>query len=106
MAVSCRVLGLQLEDAFLAHIALRVIAQGVPLSARLRHTEANMACRSFYSRNGFVQAAEDATLWAGSRGEPLRVPPHVKLRVGWPVQPVTAPTAPGTEGWVPARAPI
>jgi len=105
MAVSCRVLGLQLEDAFLAHIALSVVTQGVAVSARLRHTEANMACRSFYRRNGFVQVAEDATLWAGSRGEPPRVPPHVKLRVGWPGHPVKTDTAPGAEEMLPAQAP-
>jgi FkbH-like protein len=79
LVMSCRVLGLGLEDAFLAHIAPAAVGAGGPVRGRLRHTGANVACRSFYSGNGFMQT-EDPALWVGSQAKPLRVPAHVKLR--------------------------
>jgi FkbH-like protein len=80
MVVSCRVLGLELEDAFLAHIACAEAGDDGRLSARLRHTEANMACRTIYSRSGFTQSGDDATLWVRTQNEPLRMPAHLELR--------------------------
>jgi FkbH-like protein len=79
MVMSCRALGLGLEAAFLAHIALAASGAGGPVRGRLRYTEANVACRSLYGDNGFMQT-EDPTLWVGSQAEPPRVPAHVKLR--------------------------
>ena len=80
LVLSCRVLGLQLEDTFLAYIAQAENAAAGPLRARLRHTEANMPCRTLYSRSGFVPSVGDETLWVRMQPEPLRVPAHVKLR--------------------------
>jgi FkbH-like protein len=94
MVLSCRVLGLQLEDAFLAHVAHETAADGAPVRARLGHTEANAACRGFYGRSGFTQSAEDPTLWVAARGAPLGVPGHVTLR-----------TDGGTHSIIPAAAP-
>jgi FkbH-like protein len=88
MVVSCRVLGLELEDAFLAHIARVEAGQGGSLSARLRHTEANMACRTLYSRGRFTQSAEDPTMWVRTQEEPLHVPSHVTLRAQCQAQPL------------------
>jgi FkbH-like protein len=79
LVLSCRVLGLQLEDALLAHIARAQVDASHALRARLRHTEANMACRPFYDRSGFVASVDDPTLWVRLQSEPLRVPAHVKL---------------------------
>ena len=80
MVVSCRVLGLQLEDAFLAYVVGAEVREGSSARARLHHTEANMPCRMLYPRNGFTQSVEDGSLWVRSPAEPLRVPAHVTLR--------------------------
>ena len=81
MVMSCRVLGLQLEDAFLARIARSAAAYGVRVRARLCHTESNTPCRSLYSRNGFIKTAEDPTWWVSGQEQNLRVPAHVNLSV-------------------------
>jgi FkbH-like protein len=80
LVLSCRVLGLQLEDAFLAQIARVESGEVSALRARLRHTETNMPCRTLYSRSGFVPSAGDETLWVRMQTEQLHVPQHVRLR--------------------------
>jgi FkbH-like protein len=93
LVLSCRVLGLHLEDALVAHLA--AIAQGsAPLRARLLYTEANAPCRSLYGRHGFVQAAEDPTLWIASQAASLRVPEHVKLHADASRQDAKSPSRP------------
>lgn len=80
VVMSCRALGLGLEDALLACIASRLARQpATVLSGVLRPTEANIACRQFFSRNGFTQSPDDPTLWSWPLAQPLRVPPHLAL---------------------------
>jgi FkbH-like protein len=78
--MSCRALGLGLEDALLAHIARRLIREKATIMfGQLQPTEANLACRQFYSRNGFVQARDNPVLWSRSLASPLIFPPHISI---------------------------
>jgi FkbH-like protein len=82
VVMSCRALGLGLEDALLATIAGQLAGQKVPIIAGvLRLTEANTACRQFYSRHGFTQSTEDSTQWTRPLALPLRAPAHIALAI-------------------------
>jgi FkbH-like protein len=78
LVMSCRALGLGLEDAFLAHLAARIGGEQV-LLGKLTHTAANLACREVYRRNGFEQVASNPTFWARPGGAPLAIPAHIVL---------------------------
>jgi FkbH-like protein len=78
MVMSCRALGLGLEDAFLAFLGDE---KRETLFGKLLHTEANMACRPIYSRNGFVPVEGDPNLWRRTSAVRLHRPAHVSLAV-------------------------
>jgi predicted enzyme involved in methoxymalonyl-ACP biosynthesis len=78
LVMSCRALGLGLEDAFLAFLGEE---KRETLFGKLLHTEANMACRPIYSRNGFMPVEGDPNLWRRTSAVPLHRPPHVSLAV-------------------------
>jgi FkbH-like protein len=83
LVMSCRALGLGLEDAFLAYLAGELASPTGPkhetILGRLLHTEANMACRPVYGRNGFIPVDGDPALWRRPGAQALRCPPHVAL---------------------------
>jgi FkbH-like protein len=80
LVLSCRALGLGIEDAFLAHLAQRLARENATLLlGQLQPTDANTACRQFYSRNGFLQAPDQPVLWSRSLAVPLVLPPHIAL---------------------------
>jgi FkbH-like protein len=82
VVMSCRALGLGLEEALLAHLSTRLTdpRNGI-LRAKLQLTDANVACRDFYSRNGFSAILESPLFWARSLANPMRCPSHVSLKV-------------------------
>ena len=80
--LSCRALGLGIEDAFLADLARRLARQHETMLARLQATEANLACCQFYSRNGFFLAQDDPMLWTRALAVPFSVARHISL--DWP----------------------
>jgi FkbH-like protein len=87
MVMSCRALGLGIEDAFLAHIANRLAQENATMMlGHLQPTDANIACRQLYSRNGFIQMRGNPVLWSRPLALPLVLPPHISL------------TPPGEEG--------
>jgi hypothetical protein len=51
------------------------------LLAKLQPTDANLACREIYSRNGFTQVVENPIFWARSLENPIHCPEHVTMRV-------------------------
>jgi hypothetical protein len=51
------------------------------LLAKLQPTDANLACREIYRRNGFTQVVEDPIFWVRSLENPMHCPGHVSLRV-------------------------
>jgi len=82
MVMSCRALGLGLEDAFLAHLANLLAGERHEIMlGQLQPTDANIACRPLYSRNGFTPMAGNAHLWSRSLAVPMRGPGHVALTV-------------------------
>ena len=71
LVLSCRALGLGIEDAFLGHIAHRLAEENATaIAGELQQTDANLACRQLYSRNGFVQAHDKPMLWSRSLKPP------------------------------------
>lgn len=82
LVMSCRALGLGIEDSLLAYLADRLAGEAAgTLLGQLRPTEANLACRQLYRRNGFRPVESDSILWSRSLAEPLRFPAHVSFRV-------------------------
>jgi hypothetical protein len=78
--MSCRALGLGIEDTLLACVGNRLARHNATvMHGQLRTTDANMACRQFYSRNGFTQLPNKPALWSRSLVVPLVVPKHVAL---------------------------
>jgi FkbH-like protein len=78
LVMSCRALGLGLEDAFVSHLASR-IGGGRIVLGKLVHSAANAPCRSLFSRNAFVPVADNPAFWALPRGVELSVPAHIAL---------------------------
>lgn len=82
IVMSCRALGLGIEDAFLAWLSNRLGAANMTqMLGNLQSTDLNAACREFYSRNGFALSAENPTVWSRSLASPLPIPPHVSLSI-------------------------
>jgi FkbH-like protein len=82
VVMSCRALGLGIEDTFLAHLANRLVSQQEPVMlGHLQPTDANTACREFYRRNGFTQSADNAAVWSRPLKQPMTPPAHVALSV-------------------------
>jgi FkbH-like protein len=80
IVMSCRALGLGIEDAFLAYIANQLARENTTMMlGQLRPTDANVACRQLYSRNGFTQVESTPMLWSRSLAEPFVLPSHVSL---------------------------
>ncbi len=78
--MSCRALGLGIEDAFLAWLAARLAGQkAFTMLGQLRHTEANLVCREFYRRSGFISSPANPELWMRPLALPLRIPLHLTL---------------------------
>jgi FkbH-like protein len=78
--MSCRALGLGIEESFLAYLSGFLAARSMPIMlGKLRPTDANAACQPIYRRNGFASADSDPTVWSRSLATPLLVPPHVTL---------------------------
>jgi FkbH-like protein len=81
MVMSCRALGLGIEDAFLAHLANRLGHEhAITMQGQLQRTEANLACLEFYSRNGFVQTPGSPVFWSRKLDSPLAGPTHLHIQ--------------------------
>jgi FkbH-like protein len=78
--MSCRALGLGIEDACLAHLGETLAKENATtMLGHLQPNEANAACRQFYSRNGFVQALDNPILWTRPLAVPLVLPSHISF---------------------------
>ena len=78
--MSCRALGLGIEDSFLAYLANQLAgAKVATLLGQLQPTAANLACRQLYSRNGFSPAADNPCLWTRALAMPPAMPGHISL---------------------------
>jgi FkbH-like protein len=80
LVLSCRVLGLGIEETFLAYLARRFEREHeTVILGQLRLSDANLACRQVYARNGFAQVKENPVLWSRSLADRALPPPHVCL---------------------------
>ena len=80
LVMSCRALGLGIEDAFLACLANRLARQNATaIFGRLQPTDTNVPCHRFFARNGFDQSTDSPVLWSRSLDKPLVSPLHVTL---------------------------
>lgn len=78
--VSCRALGLGIEETFLAGLARQLaVAGNTSILGRLVPTEANLACRQVFSRNGFAPEPGQPALWSRALATPPSLPVHVQI---------------------------
>jgi len=76
--MSCRALGLGIEETFLAQMGREFAATGFSeMTGKLVPNEANLACRQAYSRNGFVVSQENPQLWVRNSSDSLGIPAHM-----------------------------
>jgi FkbH-like protein len=82
VVMSCRALGLGIEDALLACIGHRLARQKAgEIFGCLQLTATNTACRPYFSRNGFTQLAANPVLWSRSLRGDWPLPPHLSLSI-------------------------
>jgi FkbH-like protein len=82
LVMSCRALGLGIEDALLSCIANDVAGQNAgTLIGRLQPTATNAACHSFFSRNGFSQLSGSPVRWSRPLSIPFAPPAHIDLAI-------------------------
>ena len=86
LVMSCRALGLGIEEAFLGVLAGQLAAAGhASMAGRLQLTPANVACRQVFSRNGFGPSDRDPAGWTRSLATPPSIPAHLTCAVSSPV---------------------
>jgi FkbH-like protein len=76
--MSCRVLGLDVEIAFVAALAKTLVQDHGAMQAQVVPTDANILCRDLYERMGFSQQQEGFWRVEGKSSLPV-VPGHVAL---------------------------
>jgi FkbH-like protein len=80
VVMSCRALGLGIEDTLLAYLANGLRTQNhKEIFGLLRPTDANAACRPFFQRNGFALNGEN--IWTRSLAAPFVYSSHVSLEL-------------------------
>lgn len=77
LVMSCRVVGLDVENAVIAHLIEQLRTAGYDrVSALIRETEANLLCRDLYKRCGFED--RDGT-WIRHANPKMEIPAHVEI---------------------------
>lgn len=80
MVLSCRALGLNIEDSFLAYLASQLLMENEStMEGILRITDANVACRQFFLVNGFTNMPDNPSLWTRALEVPLPFPTHISF---------------------------
>jgi FkbH-like protein len=93
--MSCRALGLGIEEAFLAELSRQLAAASRDcITGKLLFTEANAACRHVFERNKFFPVQGQPSVWSRSLVVPFPLPPHLTLMpFPIPEPPSSAPAA-------------
>jgi predicted enzyme involved in methoxymalonyl-ACP biosynthesis len=82
VAMSCRVLGLEIETSVIHAIMRSMRAEGqTEFCGRIVETDANMVCRDLFSRCGFDRSSDDPGLFAWSQAA---IPPkagHLQMEL-------------------------
>jgi FkbH-like protein len=80
LVMSCRALGLGIEDTFLAWLSHQLARDQAPtLLGQFLATKANAACAPFYPRNGFQRERDNPLLWSRPLTTPPPFPSHVTV---------------------------
>ena len=92
VAMSCRVLGLEIETSVIHAIMQAAAAEDgqTQFYARVFDTDANKVCRDLFARCGFIQAPAEPGLFIWPGGA---IPPsaeHLRLQFGTPPKPAPA----------------
>jgi FkbH-like protein len=99
LVMSCRALGLGIEEAFLADLAGRLAGDGMTVMlGRLLPTAANLACRQVYCRNGFALVERNPDLWSRTLTAPFAIPAHITLNAPGRSGSLPEPERPATTG--------
>jgi FkbH-like protein len=78
LVMSCRALGLGVEEFFLAELSRQLAGDGMAvMSGKLVPTDANMTCRQVFSRNGFTLMADSPMLWLRPLDLSFAIPAHI-----------------------------
>ncbi|MCF4129211.1 HAD-IIIC family phosphatase [Methylobacterium sp. SyP6R] len=81
--MSCRVLGMEIETAVMAHIVavLRRDRGASTIEGQIVETNSNTPCRDVFKRCQFVEAGSQRLHYALAPGTAPRVSPHVRIEV-------------------------
>ena len=74
--MSCRVIGMAVEQAVMAELVGRIRGQGIEVTAALIETDANLPCRTFYLDCGFVRSGDG---WVLPRQVDVALPAFIRL---------------------------
>lgn len=78
MVMSCRALGLNIEESFLAYLANEFSLESEStIEGLLQYTELNVACRQFFANNGFRNSPDHPVAWSRTLAVPFPFPAHV-----------------------------
>ena len=76
--MSCRVLGLDVEHAFIAQIVDRTVGCYGQVRGQIVETDANLLSRDLFAKTGFEREGE---FWITRQRAPVGAPPHVRVLV-------------------------
>ncbi len=80
MVMSCRALGLDIEESFLAYLANQLdLEHESTMDGVLRLTDANVACRQLFAVNGFTNTPDNPSIWSRPLEVPLPFPAHISF---------------------------
>ncbi len=81
--MSCRVLGMEIETAVMAHIVaiLRRDRGASTIEGQIIETNSNTPCRDVFKRSQFVEAGSQRLHYVLPPGAAPRVSPHVRIEV-------------------------
>lgn len=74
--MSCRVLGLDAEGAFMAELVNEIVGQFGRVRGQVIETEANILARDLFAKSGFEKRGD---FWVGSEASASDAPPHVEI---------------------------
>ena len=83
--MSCRILGMDIELAVLAHIVRTMVCEaGSPIVAHLVENESNSPCRDVYSRAGFAISGDTAGSFEIIGNATMSAPAHITVNASNP----------------------
>ena len=77
-AMSCRVIGLEIENAIIATIANRIMENNEIVFAKVINTDSNMVCRDVFIKCGFASSNANNELFCLSGGK-VASPQHITI---------------------------